>query len=150
MGEVLMKILYILGMAATAALAVQDIKYKKINILGAGAVWGMALTVRILMKEPMADIIICIVTGMLFIGVQKNYISTRGCRELDDKMLMSRVQDIDIVCRFQALAGQMQCKVTIHGSMPFSLQIFGFHEASFEVSANESMPDAIKYLWQKH
>ena len=47
MGEVLMKILYILGMAATAALAVQDIKYKKINILGAGAVWGMALTVRI-------------------------------------------------------------------------------------------------------
>lgn len=69
MGEVLMKILYILGMAATAALAVQDIKYKKINILGAGAVWGMALTVRILMKEPMADIIICIVTGMLFIGV---------------------------------------------------------------------------------
>lgn len=69
MGEVLMKILYILGMAATAALAVQDIKYKKINILGAGAVWGMALTVRILMKESMADIIICIVTGMLFIGV---------------------------------------------------------------------------------
>ena len=85
-----------------------------------------------------------------YLEVQKNYISTRGCRELDDKMLMSRVQDIDIVCRFQALAGQMQCKVTIHGSMPFSLQIFGFHEASFEVSANESMPDAIKYLWQKH
>lgn len=69
MGEVLMKMLYILGMAATAVLAVQDIKYKKINILAAGAVWGMALAARVLMKDPMADIIICIVTGMLFIVV---------------------------------------------------------------------------------
>lgn len=85
-----------------------------------------------------------------YLEAQKSYISTRGRRELEDKMLMSHVQDIDIVCRFQTLAGQMQCKVTIHGSMPFSLKIFGIHEASFEVSAKEAMTDAVKYLWQKH
>lgn len=64
-----MTMLYILGVTATAVLAVQDIRHKKINILVAGLVWGTALASRILMKETAADIIVCITTGILFIVI---------------------------------------------------------------------------------
>lgn len=81
--------------------------------------------------------------------VQKRYISTRGRQELDDKMLMSRIDDINIACSFKTLTKQMKCKVSIRGSMTFPLRIFGLHEAVFEVDTEEAIIDAVKYLWQK-
>lgn len=67
--------------------------------------------------------------------------------EMQQKLLASRIGEIDVDCSFQMLLQQMQCKVVIRGHMSFPITLFGIDGADFEVSRTGKMMDSSKYLW---
>lgn len=82
------------------------------------------------------------------LDTQKNYVIAHGKSDVQNRMIVSRISDVKIDCDFGTLTQEMRCTVTICGSMPFSLEIFGIGRAAFEVSTTRRMTDAVKYLWQ--
>lgn len=64
-----MGLLYFLGLSGAVILALQDIRYKKVNILIPGIIWAASLPIRFFAGEAAADMAACSFLGAMFIAL---------------------------------------------------------------------------------
>lgn len=82
------------------------------------------------------------------LDLKKNRIVRNGQTELQNRMLASRVEHIEIESGFNGFIHEMQCTVKINGQMSFPIKLFGLGIINFEAEKTGKLIDAVKYLWK--
>lgn len=80
---------------------------------------------------------------------QKDIIMSEGRKSIQDKMLMSNIENINIECNYNPLSKTVCCATEIIGNMHLPMKIFNIETAVFHSRNSITMTDAVKYLWQR-
>lgn len=82
------------------------------------------------------------------LDLKKNRIIRTGQAELQNRMLASKVESIEIESGFNGFIHEMQCTVRIKGQMSFPIELLGLGDINFEAKKTGRLIDAVKYLWK--
>lgn len=74
-------------------------------------------------------------------------IETRGEHYINENLLIARVEMLDIDYSYNMVFHKLSCTVTVQGSLPLPISLFGYKSLNFKEHSTTTKIDTIKALW---
>jgi len=82
-------------------------------------------------------------------GQVRPYICEKGRKMIQEKLLICKIDQMDIQCSKISLLHKLKCHVTVTGHMDFPLMLFGIKRMDLISRETIGMTDAIRAIWMK-